>query len=315
MKWVNRVLGSLAVVLALSAPPVIAKGHAPSPDLTLRHATMGGKPFVFFGQNTAGQISVSDTTENIGKGRAGPTLNVVWMYHDGHLPIEIGDRAVPALRPGQRNSGEDSLKHDLRAAPGDYKVVICVNAKRQERESRLNNCELVRKHFYIAPRLWQGSLSGVWSAPGGGTTEPWRSTDARLDFEQYTGSGKFLYVFSGTVSWSDNGTAPDGCTFSGSGSKTYSHDDSIGNLTVNYLDDTYVAQLQATAPGIYTITETCPQGGTVTVPGPLNLLFWAPSPLSGPAALPFGSVSLVGSPAHDPFTVFTWNITAREPSG
>lgn len=314
MKSVKRVLWLLVVGVALSAPPAIAKGHVPAPDLTLRHATMGGKPFVFFGQNTAGQISVSDTTENIGKGRAGPTLNVVWMYHDGHLPIKIGDRAVPALRPGERDSGEDSLKHDLRAAPGDYKVVICVNSKRQEREDRLNNCELVRRHFYIAPRLWQGSLSGTWSSPGG-ATESWRSTGARLDFEQYIGSGKFLYLFSGTVSWSDSGTAPTGCAFSGSGSKTYTHDDSIGNLTVNYLDDTYVADLQATASGIYDITQTCPHGAPLTVPGPLNLLFWAPGPLTGSAALPFGSLSLVGSPAHDPFTVFTWNITAREPSG
>lgn len=140
------------------------------------------------------------------------------------------------------------MRHDVRVPPGDYRVVICANAKRQGQEDRTNNCETVRKHFYIVARLWQGSLSGRWTSPSS-PSESWRSTDARLDFEQYTGNGRFLYVFSGTVAWTDAGTAPNGCTFSGSGTRSYTHDDSIGGLTV------------------------------------------------------------------DSFTVFTWNITAREPSG
>jgi hypothetical protein len=328
MRAVSRVRGScgaprraatslavtIIVLLAAAAQPAIAKPPGRSPDLAIRHARMDGKPFVFFGEPTAGQISVFDTTENLGRRRAGPTLNIVYLSHDGHI-FKLADRAVPALAPGQQDSGEDSVRHDIRASPGDYRVVICANFKRSEREDRTNNCETVRKHFYIAARLWQGSLGGTWTSPPSGPIETWHSTGARLDFEQYTGDGKFLYVFSGTVAWSDSGGGPNGCTFSGSGSKSYTHDDSIGSLTVDYRDETYVAQLQATAPGAYEVTETCPQGQPQTLPGPLNLLFWAPSPLGGTATLPFGSVALPGSPAQSPFTVFTWNITAREPSG
>lgn len=309
---VVALLATLIVLAAPAAQQAMAKPPARVPDLTIRHARMDGKPYLFLGQTTAGQISVFDTTENIGSGRAGPTLNVVYLSHEGQI-YTLADRAVPALRPGQQDSGEDEVRHDLRIKPGDYRVVICANSKRQLREDRLNNCETARRHFYVAPRLWQGSLSGTWTAPAG-STEIWRSNGASLDFEQYTGDGRFLYVFTGTVSWSDSGTSPDGCTVSGSGSKSYSHDDSIGNLTVDYQHDTYVAQLQATATGIYQITETCPRGGPVTVPGPLNLLFWAPSPLAGQASLPFGSISLPGSPAQAPFTVFTWNLTVPEPT-
>jgi hypothetical protein len=313
-RWLVPALLSTVSVLLLAplTQTAIAKGPNRAPDLAIRHANMGGKPFVFFGQATAGQISVSDTTENIGRRRAGPTVNAVYLSHEGHI-YKLADRAVPALRPGQRDSGEDSIRHDVRAPLGDYRVVICANVKRQEREDRTNNCETVRKHFYVVARLWQGSLGGTWSPPGS-ASETWRSSGARLDFELYTGEGKVLYVFTGTVSWNDTGTAADGCAFSGSGSKSYTRDESIGSMTVDYQHETYDAELQATATGVYQITETCPHGGPVTVPGPLNLLFWAPSPPAGTAPLPFGSLSLPGSPAQEPFTVFTWNITAREPS-
>lgn len=190
-------LGTLIVSLVPLAQQAVAKRQDRSPDLAIRHARMGGKPFLFFGQPAAGQISLFDTTENIGRGRASPTVNVVYLSNSEHI-VKLADRAVPALRPGQRDGGEDSVRHDIRAPLGDYRVVICANAKRQEREDRTNNCETVRRHFYIVARLWQGSLGGTWTSPAG-ATETWRSTGARLDYEQYTGDGKFLYLFSGTV--------------------------------------------------------------------------------------------------------------------
>jgi hypothetical protein len=55
-----------------------------------------GKPFLFFGQTTAGQISLFDTTQNTGRGPAGPTLNVVYLFHGEHI-IKLADPAVPAF--------------------------------------------------------------------------------------------------------------------------------------------------------------------------------------------------------------------------
>jgi hypothetical protein len=141
--------------------------------------------------------------------------------------------------------------------------------------------------------------------------ESWRSTNANLAFEQYTGEGKVLYLFSGTVSWSDSGTTADNCVFTGSGSKSFANDDSLGGLTVDYRKGDYEANLQTTESGYYTIVETCPDGPPVNTPGPLNRLFWAPQGLAESVPLPFGSFSLPGSPASDPFTTMTWSLTVH----
>jgi hypothetical protein len=302
-----------ALPLALLVPPAVAKDsaskHKGKPDLVVESGRVGGKPFVFWGDRDVGPIV--DTIENRGSGRAGPSLTRVYLEH-GKSRYLLADRAVPGLRPGEHDRGEDSLSPKFhRPPPGGYEVVICADAKDQVDEpEEQNNCKPVLKHFYVAVRSWRGSLSGT-ATPVPSWNERWQSSSSSFDYETYTGDGKFLYLFSGTVTWSDHAVDNEGCTWTGAGEESFQHDQELGGLTIDYLNENFDSGgLLLPTGDHYDVTATCPDGhNPPTQSGPLEHTFWLPS-TGAPVGMPFGSKALPGSPAPVFGTTYVWSFQA-----
>jgi hypothetical protein len=294
----------VAAMLAALASPALARHaskHPKLPDLVPKTVRVNGKPYAFLGKTEATAI---DTTKNVGAVRARRTHTYVVLVHDGRRWL-LTDRLVPALGPGESHRGEGSSPHPVGAPIGAYTLEICGDAKNQVRESNEdNNCAPIRRpsHFFVAAQTWFGSLSGT-KVSAGSQLETWRSTNARLDFDG-AGGGVFEYLFKGSVTWIDSG-AVDKCVQDGKGTKTYDHDDSIGSLTVDYLNGTYSGNLNENVDGpFYEIQDSC--GGQL--PGPQQPDFWNPFPDGSPVALPFGSRTLPGSPTRFGDTTWVWDL-------
>lgn len=314
-------LGATFAALALSATPAAAKKpprrSAAKPDLTPK-AEISGDPYLFYGQ-THSTITVTDTVVNRGTGRAGPSLTRVFLEHDGKHRL-LADRAVPALGPGKTDSGEDTVVRANHFPLGAYKVVVCADAKSQEAESdEGNNCVKLTnpRNLFVAAAGWQGSMSGSQTTVGDGElTERWSSSNASLDFDQYEHGGIFTYLFSGSVVWTDSGIDSAGCSISGAGEDSFHDSAANGQLTVDYLKGEYTTGGIGEEKGPYfdLTYHDCPPDRTPPAPspiGPLQRVFWEPSPLGNPIGLPFGSKSLPGSPASLFNAAWTWNLQLK----
>ncbi len=155
-------------------------------------------------------------------------------------------------------------------------------------------------------RGWTGSLGGVETA---GITDRWSSTNAQILFDQWEGGGIVSYLFSGSVTWTDSGTDAEGCTVSGSGTRSYHDDDSIGALSVDYLHGTYSGSLQDTSGAPEQDRFSNCDDPPPPEPGPYEPTFFLPSD-SGNVMLPFGSTSLPGSPNQSIGATYSWNLRA-----
>jgi CARDB len=312
----------LLAALALIAAPALARKpprRPPGkPDLTAT-AKVDGDPYLFYGQ-VHPTVTITDTVVNHGSGRAGPTLTRVLIEFNGKRWV-LADRAVPALAPGKKSTGEDNLVTDTRFPLGPYRIFVCADAKRQEAESDEDNCVKLSnpRWFFIAAASWKGSLSGSFTAVGDGElTERWSSTDASLDFDQYEQGGIFTYLFNGSVTWTDSGQDSSGCLISGAGEDTFHGNAENGQLNIDYLHGEYMTTGFSEEDGaFYDLTYhdcpflTNPPSGT----GPFQRVFWEPEPLGAPIPLPFGSTTLPGSPSHVFSGAWTWNLTRAAASG
>jgi hypothetical protein len=257
-----------------------------------------------------------DRTKNQGSRQARRTHTDFYLVHGDNRWL-ITDRFVPALGPGESHFERTTSEHPIDAPLGAYQIEVCVDAKNQVRESdEKNNCAILPRpsQFYVVAQTWSGSLSGVKTFSGQ-SMETWRSTNASFAFDLIQGNGLFNYVFSGTVKWTDSGADDGGCIWSGTGTRTYSNDDSLGVLTVDYRDGSFSSNdFTDWTPPFYTIDIACPLGGHSTTDGPGRpATFWNPSPDGTPVPMPFGSSSLPGSPAQMANVTWTWNLQAGSP--
>jgi hypothetical protein len=308
----RRVVGFGVAVLMLlvAAMPALGKEAKPKPkpDLVVTAATLNGNSYTFWREKEP--ISVEDITKNTGTRRAGPSLTRIYLVHGGKQWLLL-QRPVPALAPGKEHrdvSSSDAF------APQDYPIGaytlrICADGKHQVDESNESNCKrLLPRHFFVIPRGWVGTMSGIETSSS--ITNRWQVPKAQLQFDQFEPGGVVSYLFTGTVTWSSSGTAADGCVVTGSGSRSYNDDDSIGALSVDYLHETYTASLQDTSGPPYQVTFSGCQDPPPSQPGPYEPTFWLPS-VASTVALPFGSESLPGSPTQNPFgATYTWSVRA-----
>ena len=309
---VRLVVGSAVavVMLLVTAMPALGKEAKPKPkpDLVVTAATLNGNSYTFWREKEP--ISVEDVTKNTGTRRAGPTLTRVYLVH-GDKQWLLLQRPVPALGPGKEHQDEGSSDpFAVQNYPiGAYTLKICADGKHQVDESNESNCrKMLPRHFFVIPRGWVGTMSGIETA--GGITNRWQVPKAQLQFDQFEPGGVVSYLFTGTVTWSSSGTAADGCAVTGSGSRSYDNDDSIGALSVDYLHETYTASLQDTSGPPYQVTFSGCDHPPPSQPGPYEPTFWLPS-VASTVALPFGSKSLPGSPAQNPFgATYTWSLLA-----
>jgi hypothetical protein len=298
---------------ALAAPPALGIGSTArkhEPDLVVAGAELKGEPYAFADER--GAITVEDITKNVGSVRAGPSLTRVYLVHGAKRWL-LTQRAVPALGPGREDRDEGSSPiYAPHAYPiGEYTLRICADAKNHVNESdELNNCGRLRpRRFFIAARSWSGSLGGIET---GGLTDRWQSTNAQLNFDQYESGGVFSYLFSGAVTWTISGTTASGCTVSGTGTKSYESDASIGALKVDYLNANYTGGLQETGGPFFQVSfSNCPDGGTPPPPeaAPYEPDFWQTS-FGSTIPLPFGTAALPGSPIQFAGATWHWSLQA-----
>ncbi len=291
-----------------AAPALAAKPKPkPKPDLVITAAELKGNSYAFWREKDL--ITIEDITKNAGNRRAGPTLTKVYLAH-GTKQWLLAQRAVPALGPGKEHRDESSSDpfavHNFPI--GAYTLRICADAKHQVDESNETNCKrLSPRNYFVIPRAWVGTMSGIES---GGITDRWQSPNAQLIFDQFEGGGVVSYLFTGSVTWTDSGQTADGCAVSGSGTRSYTDDDSIGALSVDYLHETYSGSLQDTSGPPYQVTFSGCQDPPPSQPGAYEPTFWLPS-VAGSNPLPFGSTSLPGSPNQGPLGgTWTWNLQA-----
>jgi hypothetical protein len=301
---VRSAVGVLVALLLLPACADAAKGKKQKPDLVPTGARLVGPSFGLIGERPTSEVE--DSTENKGEKRAGPSLTRITLRH-GSIRHDVGDRAVPGIRAGGRDGGRSAITDIDILDPGEYKVIVCVDAKKDVDESNeKNNCGRVDADFYVSRESWTGSLSGVFPQSGD-VLEGWSSTDAGLVFDQYLGGGTFTYNFQGTVTWRTGGTDAGGCSWSGGGSHTFAPSSENGGLTLDLAAGQYRAGISAPPSFTYDVTVACPSG-TGQQKGPVSPIFF--STAGGTKAFPFGTSSITGN-ASEPLTGtnYVWNLS------
>ena len=308
------VLTTLVVALTATAPAALAKKRAPAakPDLTVISRSVGyrGGQYVFQNERDP-NLSIEDTTANLGEGKAGRSVTKVYLEHD-HTRWVLAQREVPPLRPGARDPGSDLVVHLTDFPIGAYTVEFCADADHHNREAtRKSQCEkLGAQHFTVAAARWQGSVIGEYDTVLG-NVERWTDHDAQLRFQGYS-SGIFSYVFTGTVTWTDSGTDEDGCGYSGSGSRTFTPaNQPAGSFDIDYRHEEFSGGF-AIDQQTYPITIACPDG-TQTARGPEAPSIFTTS-TGGVTPLPFGSTTLPGTPsAPAPGLSISWALRPAAP--
>jgi hypothetical protein len=303
-------MAALAGSLAAFAPGASAK--PPAPQLAITAGQLEGKPYVFYAESAEAvrnSITITDTTTNRGKARSAKSVTKVVLIH-GDNELILARRSVPALRPGQSDTGQETVVPDYRFPLGSYKVFLCANAGGKTIEQ--SNCRrMLPRYFFVIAAAWRGSLGGRESF-GGSAGESWSAPNAELKFDQYEGGGVVTYLFHGTVGWIDSGIDAGGCTWSGAGTRTYNGDDSIGDLQVQYLRMSFIGSLGLGRP-FYRINVSCPGQGTGHEPGPFHPEFWATSSEGQQTRLPFGAIFLPGSPTSGLMGTWTWRLERSGP--
>jgi CARDB len=274
------------------------------PDLVPTSGDISGKPFAFIGDRL--RVTVQDTTENLGRRRAGPTITRVFLQH-GRSRDEFAERAVGGLRPDGRDRGKSDTRGQNRFRAGAYHIVVCVDAKNQEKESNeRNNCGRLER-FYSTYRGWEGTLGSVGPGLGGsGTTETSKSTDASYGFDQYLGGGLFSWkADGGSVKYTHQGSA-NGCSYTGSATFALER---FAPILADYKKERYQANAAPTFGATYTIVQQCGQS-SVNAVGPV----YSDALSTGKQTLTFGNDRLDGAaafPTQGGTINQTWNLAGK----
>jgi hypothetical protein len=258
-------------------------------------------------------LTLDDTTENTGTREITASVTAGYLVH-GAKHWLLADRKVGDLFPGRRDSGVEQLVDVINLPIGAYTVVICAGAQHGYAAApRKGRC---KKHgaldFFVAATRWTGSVGGSFDSALG-NIEDWNSSNTQRVFAAYEGRGVFSYRFAGTVAWKDTGTDEDGCTYDGSGSKTFTPQvQPPGSFTIDYKHEEYNGGF-AQPTSFYAVTISCPDEDPLTVHDPVAPSIFA-SHLGTRTPLPFGSTSLPGSPSVPaPGLKMHWNLSPAAP--
>lgn len=301
LRFAALVSATLAV-FTTAAQPALA-GKQARPDLVIAEGALTGRDYAIPGEENV--LRLTDETANMGYRAAGKSTTGVSFS----APKSSGENAKPQgfTRPVRKIKGfvgDSSLKttrSPVLRFPGiplgAYDVTICADVRDQVKErNERNNCLTGRdSHLFVTKRTWSGTLAGSAPARSGSLRDDWSSTDGTLELSGYRGDGEFSYNFGGTVTWATSGTDAADCTWSGSGSETFSaRSDEHGDLFLDLDPDGY----QATLSGFeieYPTSGQCPTGPRTST-GPDNTTFLdTGAGGGGPQPFPFGSEAIAGT--------------------
>lgn len=316
---VARLIGLSIIVMlgvGLLADPAGAaarpRPRPPLPDLAI--SEVKHSRYAFVGES-ASAITFCDRTKNIGRAATPRRIHNTMALRgpDGVLHV-VAQRDAPKLpKPNKPRRGPRRVfshrgcangEGVLNLPPGAYGVVVCADRRLTE-VTKANNCVEGAKSFFVAKRTWSGTASGTGAfiielQP---EAESWLATSLVYTFDPAAyRNGFFTYrLTAGNVSWKTAASA-NGCVKSGAavdGSPT-------GMLTINYLDDTYLA-FGVKNPGFtYTITNSCDPTGPAN--GPNHPVFLDSGLGAPPRPLPFGTVQIAGTRTELNEFVVTWAL-------
>jgi hypothetical protein len=304
------------VAVAATAPGAVARKPAPPPKggLRIHHTDLESSDGLFVFQNERRPfLAIEDTTVNTGTEPSSDSESAVYLVH-GSRHWLLANRKVGRIRPGRRNSGTEHLVDVMDFPIGAYTAVACAGAQHgYAAAARNGRCIKGRTlDFFVAAKRWTGSVGGSLDSALG-NIEQWSSSDTQLVYAVYEGKGVFTYRFTGTVTWKDSGTDQDGCTYSGTGSKTYTPQvQPTGSFSIDYKHEEYAGGFVEAAP-LYPVTVSCPKANPFTTHGPVAPSIFA-SKLGTHTSLPFGSTALPGSPSVPaPGFEMHWNLAPAAP--
>lgn len=131
----GAVLTGLMLPATLLAVPASA---ARLPDLKVKSVTAAATVEV------GAKLSVTDTTVNAGRAKAGKTRTRYYLSKDRDLSGKdrtLGQRGVPALKPGKKDKDSVRLEVPATTRTGGWYVLACADARKQVAESKeRNNC-------------------------------------------------------------------------------------------------------------------------------------------------------------------------------
>ena len=306
------VTGGVLVAMGLAASAIAA--HKPKPDLVVTKATQHGDDHGV--QPFNAKLSVNDVTENKKKqghdARAGASQTGLYLapQHAGSNAdaLHLTSRKVSALAPGDSDPGVTSDTVSTGILPlGAYKVEVCADWKNDVHERNENNNCTRAGSFYVAQDIWSGSVDGVGAIGSASGAETWHSSNAQLAIDHYAGNGVFVYDFTGTVTWNDDGTTTGGCKVSGHGQKSFKH---VTGINLDYSNGNYGGKVSIRP--FYRISLTPPPGGSEfcthasTVPGPGTREILS---IPTPKTLGYDQNELQGSsPGSTPVSFWRWDF-------
>jgi hypothetical protein len=306
------VTGTIFVAMGL-APSAIA-AHKPKPDLVVTKATQHGDPYGVRPFNA--KLSVKDVTENKKKeghdARAGASQTGLYLAPQNAGSnadaFHLTSRKVSALGPGDSDPGVTSDTVSGILPLGAYKVEVCADWKNDVHERNENNNCTRAGSFYVVNDIWSGSVDGAGADGSASGAETWHSSDAQLSIDHYAGNGVFVYAFTGTVTWKDDGVTTGGCKVSGRGQKSFKN---VPGITLDYSNGNYGGKVRIRA--FYRITiSPPPQGSEFCPPKPQRV----PGPetreilnIPTPKALNYNQNELQGSsPGPTPGSFWRWDF-------
>jgi hypothetical protein len=303
-------VGLVAVVASLATVSP-AQAAAAKPDLVPLAAEIHGEEYTLIGEYLPYRVDF--TTKNQGNKNAGPTLTRIYVQH-GDKSYKLADRSIPGLDAKFQHQADERVVSRNRFPAGSYKLLICVDARNDERESNEhNNCIPIKKDFrtfYSAYNQYIGTVNG--SGQGHPFEEQVREqwNGSNLGFVQTNyNKGTFLYTpdREGSVFYEIGGTTSTNCTFSGNGVVQLARYPT-SFLIVDWKNENYSGT--AGPSGHYPVLSSCDpdQPGQ----GPTNGFVFQTGLLAGQTTpLAYGSKVLEGTYA-DPFgigpTSYSWSL-------
>jgi hypothetical protein len=288
----------VAAALALLPTPA----HAAKPDLVISSQNTVNPDYFFRGEGT--NAGFTDRTKNKGKAKAGASKTSLVLLHPPQVrETAVASRDVPKLKPGKSDFGQGGDAVADSFPPGAYDAIVCADYRKKVKESNEdNNCAPLGP-VYVIVRSWFGTLSGNGPTTDPGVSETWRSDDVNFAFAEDLGDGRFEYLFNGSVRYTVSGTDPEGCTWSGSDTATFTGGTDVAGqgLILDYRKEEYFG-----SSGIggfpFMWERSCPNEFPEDVPGPLSLaggfIVVNPQEIDLPP-MPFGSTSLTGSATNE----------------
>jgi hypothetical protein len=263
MRWVRRLLVTVATASLLLGATQVAAAVRHKPDLIVRSGNIRLQPDgTFFATRFQNRrFTWNQRTKNVGDAAARSSRTEMRFLLDpgGYF---VADRLwVPRLDPGESSGTHGDFRINFvndGFAYGKYPTRICADGLHAVDESHEgNNCKGLHP-FYVVPYDLQGQISGSVAVQPGVTLAWSGAATFELDGVGHANEGGFVYHrVVASVSFTVSGSTA-GCIWTGSG--TYTPADPADRINLNFgaSHAVYAAHTKTSTSYHFPARITCP---------------------------------------------------------